>query len=485
MSTKELRPALGGARIKTRKRNIAVPLDPGSFAEAVITIFENAVEDGATVKEKLEAAVKVLETTDLDFSRYGDTLFEVLFTGSRLEGGLGNREKEKEKRDQLILEAEQQEEERRIQKEEKDEAEKAEKAEKEEAENQEGEEELDTEDKEGEEKDEIKVPCYLETNILDSDGTREGVTPYFESIQQILRRRPFLIKNIENVLRHLMQQLEHLTTEQQNKIAVATSLTFSMKLGLPPENVFNVLMNDVMIGKGTILSFMTHFMQDFLSDNTLEEMMITLKRGKVEDLMLFFPMQKRTPENFEAHFKEANLPGVAEKESKRRSEVLLRTLGGTVLQQISDEESVNSVITFVKSKKTEGSLADNDIVQLLWASIVEAIQWAGKNQQQTSNAALRQVKNWAKLLKTFTVTKKLELELLNHIQVYCYEDNKLMKTFPDIVRLLYDQDVLDEATVLFWHKRGSSPKGRTEFLKTMEPFITWLEEAEEESEEEA
>ena len=30
-----------GVQIKTRKRNIAVALDPGSFADAVVTIFED------------------------------------------------------------------------------------------------------------------------------------------------------------------------------------------------------------------------------------------------------------------------------------------------------------------------------------------------------------------------------------------------------------------------------------------------------------
>lgn len=34
------------------------------------------------VEPKQEAFVKILETSELDFSRYGDTLFEVFFTGS-------------------------------------------------------------------------------------------------------------------------------------------------------------------------------------------------------------------------------------------------------------------------------------------------------------------------------------------------------------------------------------------------------------------
>ena len=47
-----------GVQIKTRKRNIAVALDPGSFADAVVTIFEDQ-KDGDDLETNLLAGVKV------------------------------------------------------------------------------------------------------------------------------------------------------------------------------------------------------------------------------------------------------------------------------------------------------------------------------------------------------------------------------------------------------------------------------------------
>ena len=47
-----------GVQIKTRKRNIAVALDPGSFADAVVTIFEDQ-KDGDDLEKNLLAGVKV------------------------------------------------------------------------------------------------------------------------------------------------------------------------------------------------------------------------------------------------------------------------------------------------------------------------------------------------------------------------------------------------------------------------------------------
>jgi len=111
-------PLSSGVNIKTRKRNIAVALDPGSFADAVVSIFADARAEGDAEGEKwLEAGLPglqvrkewglgrraprddgaahhapplhppPLQSSDLDFNRYGDTLFEVLLAGGRMSAG--------------------------------------------------------------------------------------------------------------------------------------------------------------------------------------------------------------------------------------------------------------------------------------------------------------------------------------------------------------------------------------------------------------
>lgn len=73
------------------------------------------------------------------------------------------------------------------------------------------------------------------------------------------------------------------------------------------------------------------------------------------------------------------------------------------------------------------------------------------------------MKAWAKLLNAFCTSGKLELELIYKVQVQCYEDAKLMKLFPEIIRSLYDLDVLAEDTILHWFRKGTNPKGRCAF----------------------
>jgi hypothetical protein len=87
-----------------------------------------------------ENFVKVLETTELDFNRYGDTLFEVLFTGGRVVAG-GDKEAEGTAR--------------------------------------------------------------VDYNVLSVGIEKESIKPFVKQFAVILRRRPFLVKNLEAVLKQV------------------------------------------------------------------------------------------------------------------------------------------------------------------------------------------------------------------------------------------------------------------------------------------
>ncbi|KAF9661378.1 hypothetical protein SADUNF_Sadunf19G0062600 [Salix dunnii] len=433
--------SFNGTRIKTRKRNIAAPLDPAAFADAVVQIYLDNAGD-------LELVAKSIESADLNFSRYGDTFFEasssfiiykvqivniislecsriegsislvVVFTGGRTQPGT-------------------------------------------------------TKPDEGE-----RHPY----SIIDCEPTREIILPSVIYTQKILRRKPFLIKNLENVMRRFLQSLELFEENERKKLAIFTALAFSQKLsGLPPETVFQPLLKDNLVAKGIVLSFITDFFKEYLVDNSLDDLISILKRGKMEEnLMDFFPSAKRSAEGFSEHFSKEGLIPLVEYNEKKIFEVKLKEMKSALTTQIAEEADMSEVIDTVKQRVKDAKLPDIEIVRILWDVLMDAVQWSGKNQQQNANSALRQVKTWAELLNTFCINGKLELELMYKVQMQCYEDAKLMKLFPEIVRSLYDQDVLAEDTILHWFRKGTNPKGRQTFVKALEPFVNWLEEAEEE-----
>lgn len=105
-------------------------------------------------------------------------------------------------------------------------------------------------------------------------------------------------------MRRFLQSLELFEDDERKKLAIFTALAFSQKLsGLPPETVFQPLLKDNLVDKGLVLSFITDFFKEYLVDNSVDDLISILKRGKMEDSLLdFFPSVRRTPEAVSEHF---------------------------------------------------------------------------------------------------------------------------------------------------------------------------------------
>ena len=84
----------------------------------------------------------------------------------------------------------------------------------------------------------------------------------------------------------------------------ATARCLAGKLGVQPDRVLLALINDRMVAKGTILQWATVFFQDFLATESMDELVTTLRKARMDTRLLdLFPPQKRTLADFDAHFK--------------------------------------------------------------------------------------------------------------------------------------------------------------------------------------
>ncbi|PNW82888.1 hypothetical protein CHLRE_06g298350v5 [Chlamydomonas reinhardtii] len=425
MSTKEEKPTLAGVNVKTRKRNIVIPEDPGSFADAIVTLCQDAASDdgSAGLEADLEAAAKALDGAELEYSRYGDVLFQVFFAGGRLGTGA----------------------------------------------------QLAAEDK-----------MRLATNILAAEATREAINPYFKLFQTLTRRRPFLIRGLENTLVKLMLSLEFFDDVGRKKLGIALALTFSWKIGVVPGNIFAALLNDRLVAKGTVLEVMIVFFQEFLAkDTTLDDLVSILAKANIANrLMDFAPPNKRTPHEYHLVLKAAGLNSLVEWDVQREIDLRVSELQDALTEAIAADPplAVSEVLNIAKSKKQESNLPDGEVLRVSWLALMKSINLTGKNQQQITQALMQKLKSHGKLFATFATNAKAELALLNTIQVFCYEDTRMLKCFTDIMKLLYNAEIVGEDTIQHWYKKGSHTKGRAVFLKDIEPFMKWLEEAEEDDE---
>jgi len=77
----------------------------------------------------------------------------------------------------------------------------------------------------------------------------------------------------------------------------------------------------------------------------------------------------------------------------------------------------------------------------------------------------------APILEAFCNGAKAEVGLINAVQVYCYTDTRIIKAFPQLVKVFYNTDVVSDQAIIYWHQKGAKPQGKQHFLKATEPFV--------------
>ena len=82
---------------------------------------------------------------------------------------------------------------------------------------------------------------------------------------------------------------------------------------------------------------------------------------------------------------------MVEYNEKKTFEVKLKEMKSALTTLITEEAGISEVIETVKLQVKDAKLPDIEVVRVLWDVLMDAVQWSGKNQQQNSNAALRQV----------------------------------------------------------------------------------------------
>jgi len=142
------------------------------------------------------------------------------------------------------------------------------------------------------------------------------------------------------------------------------------------------------------------------------------------------------------------------------------------------ERSVDEILSELRRLQLSRGLDDSQRIKTLLEALID-----------TSSAAEvpNQFKKYAPLLRKLAADKNSALLLLTCIEeLVGVIDKKLLPRVPVILQTLYENDVIEEETLLLWH---SSPpesswlvnkKVATTVRERAKPFIDWLKEAEEE-----
>lgn len=225
------------------------------------------------------------------------------------------------------------------------------------------------------------------------------------------------------------------------------------------------------------MTFLDGVFRSYLVDGTIDTLGSALRKGGIRDPLLFFPQQKRSqPGVVSNHFKSAGLPTVADYWSRRaakdaRDGVVAR-LGE---MRTDDSSSPEDILEFLQEQRARTGLSMDDFVPIVFDGLTKSIQWSTRS-DQVEGQAVKEFKEFAPVLEPFTTSPKAEIALINKVQMLCYDDQRILKSFTNILKVLYNADVLSDQAIIYWATKGARAEGKETFLQQSAPLVKYLQE---------
>ncbi|KXN90608.1 Basic leucine zipper and W2 domain-containing protein 1-A [Leucoagaricus sp. SymC.cos] len=323
----------------------------------------------------------------------------------------------------------------------------------------------------------------------------DEIKKYIDVLNKLIRRYKYLQKPLEeSSLPTLLQYIHRWTPAQTDKLAIAVGLLIAQSLataGCLLSLTKDHLVKNRTCGNSThhlqyldvSINILTLIFRAYLTDQSMDHLSATLKRGGIKDLLAFFPPNKRETKTLEEHFRKVGLPQVADWWSKKQYAVLKDGLVKELTDLVERQESAENIVSAIKARQDESPIPDADLIQCIWQGCMSNVDWSARP-DQIEGLALREVGKYAPILEPFCNGAKTQVTLINTVQIYCYEDTRIIKAFPQILKVLYNKDCISDQAIIYWHQKGSKSQGRQHFLKSTEALVKFLQEQDDSDEEE-
>lgn len=418
MSQKTERPVLSGQRIKTRKRDEKEKYDPSAFRDAILQGIAEAEENLDQVSKFLDSA-----GSRLDYRRYAETLFDILFAGGILAPG-----------GSIVQDGE------------------------------------------------SGRPSQTSVCVFGAKDDLASLRAHYDVFFKLIRRYKYLEKIFDEELKKVIMFLKGFEEAERKKLATVMGISLANGLGNPV--CLNALFEDHLVKEGIAIQFARDLFTAWLDERDIQGLAGSLKKAGLENKLLnLLPINKRTQENFENYFRAAGLDAIVDYQRVKASAEVRKDLQRKLDEMIKDEEPIKEIVVFVKEQMKKSSLPEHETVLNVWNTIMNSVEW-NKKEELVAEQSLKHLRQYSPLLASLTESGKSQLALMVKVQEYCYDNMNFMKVFQKIILLFYKVDVLSEDVILKWYKDSHSAKGKSVFLEQMKKFVEWLENAEEESEEE-
>ncbi|WFD00744.1 hypothetical protein MYAM1_003496 [Malassezia yamatoensis] len=306
----------------------------------------------------------------------------------------------------------------------------------------------------------------------------EDVRPYVEVIEKMIRRYKFLQKPLEETsMKGILQYINRYEPVQVSKLAVACAL--SIQMGLTNASILAPLQKDHLTKDDLALNFITKVFRTYLQDQSMEHLASTLRKGGIRDWLLFFPQTKRSqPDVIPNYFRssEVDLQQVAEYYARRQTKELREQTTLDLANLVENQESSkDDILTLLKERQAKLNAPPEEFVVVVFEGIMRGID-AETKQDQLELIVPKEVERFASVLEPFASSARAEIALINAIQLHCYTDTRVFKSFPTLLKILYNENVLSDGAIIYWAQKGAKPQGKQHFLKLAEPLVEFLEQ---------
>jgi len=361
------------------------------------------------------------QSTKLDFRRYADTLFDILFAGGQLAPG-----------GSLV-------------------------------------------------KDSDPALCHTQVCVFCAEDEQK-LKLFYELFNKFLRRYKYLERPFEDALKKYLMFLKGYTNEEKTKLAKITGILLAN--GLCTAKILQSLFDDSLVKDGISLDFATVMFKTWVKEKDINAVWTLLTKAQLNSRLLeLIPLKWRTLEYFVKHFEGEGLQQMAALQLSLGKSEVKKELQKKLQEMMEEEETPQEMISVIMDYKEKNKFGDQETTILVWMTLMAGVEW-NKKEELVEGQALRHLKVYAPLLSATAKSGAAELSLIQKIQDYCYDNMIFMKCFQKIVISFYKLDVLSEDVILKWYKGAYTQKGKSVFLEQMKKFVEWLENAEEESEEE-
>jgi len=263
----------------------------------------------------------------------------------------------------------------------------------------------------------------------------EAIRSFSQAIVKLTRRFMYLEKTLEDEFKKIIVFLKGFNPEQRVKLAKITAILISG--GLMPVSVLNSALQDHFIKDGIAIDFLVAVLQTWLNEKDAATIWSTMKKGGLDlKVMNFLPVSKRSSEYLSSIFLNGGLAQLLEHQKAGQSSLVKKELQNQIGELLKEDVSVKEIISLVKEASAKNNLMDQEIVVLLWNTLMSAVEW-NKKEELVAEQALKHLKGYTPLLAAFTITAKSQLALMTRIQEYCYENMNFLKVFQKIILLFY------------------------------------------------